>query len=148
MDHEPLNILLADDDPDDRYLFQSAIEETKIKVVFQAVENGVQLMEYLNAPENELPHVIFLDLNMPLKGGIECLQEIRSSPKLKEISVAIYSTSFSEADIEETFVRGANIYIRKPETFGKLKSIISQVISINWQYHTSGLNKDNFLLSL
>ncbi len=148
MEFEPLNILLADDDPDDRFLFKTAIEETKVKVIFQSVNDGVQLMEYLSKPQNIMPHVIFLDLNMPRKSGIQCLQEIRNTARLRDISIAIYSTSSSENDIEETFVKGANIYIRKPSSFPKLKEVITQVISINWQYHTSGLNKDNFLLSL
>lgn len=148
MEFEPLNILLADDDADDRFLFKTAVEETKVKVVFNSVNDGVELMDYLNNSPATLPHVIFLDLNMPRKGGIQCLQEIRNSPKLRDISVAIYSTSTSEHDIEETFVKGANIYIRKPSSFGKMKEIITEVIAINWQYHTSGLNKDNFLLSL
>jgi CheY-like chemotaxis protein len=148
MEYTPLNILLADDDPDDRFLFKTAIEESKVKVELNLVNDGVQLMDYLNSEGNTIPHVIFLDLNMPRKSGMQCLEEIRNTPRLRDISIAIYSTSSSEHDIEETFVKGANIYIRKPSSFGKLKEVITQVISINWQYHTSGLNKENFLLSL
>ena len=85
---------------------------------------------------------------MPRKGGMECLKEIRNNTKLKDLSIAIYSTSASEEDIVETFVKGANIYIKKPNDFAELKRILAQVISLNWQYHTSGLNKENFLLSI
>jgi len=67
---------------------------------------------------------------------------------MSEIAVVIYSTSASEEDIEKTFVLGANIYIKKPDSFKKLKQVLSEVVSINWQYHTNGLNKDNFLLRL
>lgn len=62
------------------------------------------------------------------------------------IAIAIYSTSASEEDIEKTFVLGANIYIKKPADFKNLKKVLSEVVSINWQYHTNSLNKDNFLL--
>lgn len=148
MNTEFLHILLADDDEDDRLFFKEAIEELKVKTVVTTVCDGVQLMDYLNQPENTVPNLIFLDLNMPKKNGMECLKEIRNDNKLKDISIAIYSTSASEEDIEETFVKGANIYIKKPNEFSTLKKILSEVISINWQYHTSGLNKQNFLLSL
>jgi hypothetical protein len=67
---------------------------------------------------------------------------------LEKISVAIYSTSSSEQDIEDTFVSGANVYIKKPNDFNMLKKILSDVVHINWQYITDGLNKDSFILSL
>ena len=143
---DSLRIILADDDEDDRSFFKDAIEDVKVKTTVETVNDGQQLMDYLSKAGTSLPHVIFLDLNMPRKGGIECLEEIRSNPKLKDISIAIYSTSASDDDIDKTFLKGANIYIRKPNDFEKLKKVISEVLSLNWQYHTSRLNKDNFLL--
>ncbi len=148
MNQDIMHILLADDDEDDRLFFTDAIEELKVRTAVSTVNDGVQLMQRLNNPDIKLPNLIFLDLNMPIKGGMECLKEIRSDNNLKNISVAIYSTSASEEDIEETFVKGANIYIKKPNDFVELKRILKEVISINWQYHTSGLNRENFLLSL
>lgn len=148
MNQDAMHILLADDDEDDRLFFTDAIEEIKVRTIVHTVNDGVQLMERLQTPGIRLPNLIFLDLNMPIKGGMECLKEIRSNKDLKDISIAIYSTSASQEDIEETFVKGANIYIKKPNDFGELKKILKEVISINWQYHTSGLNRENFLLSL
>jgi DNA-binding NarL/FixJ family response regulator len=110
--------------------------------------DGIELMAYLNSEGALLPQVLFLDLNMPKKNGIECLNEIKANHKLSDIAIAIYSTSASEEDIEETFVLGANIYIKKPSSFDDLKKVLSEVVSINWQYHTNGLNKDNFLLRM
>lgn len=140
--------MLADDDEDDRLFFKEAFEEVKIKYTISAFNDGEQLMEYLYEEKNPLPDIIFLDLNMPRKSGIECLKEIRANERLKRISVAIYSTSSSEQDIEDTFVSGANVYIRKPNDFNMLKKILSDVVHINWQYITDGLNKDSFILSL
>ena len=85
---------------------------------------------------------------MPRKSGLECLREIKSDNRLKEIPVAIYSTSASEEDVEETFVQGANVYIKKPSDFNTLKKIVFEVITINWDYHTSALSRENFLLNL
>lgn len=141
-------ITLADDDEDDRMFFTDAFEELKINTVVNTVNDGVALMDFLNAEETILPNIIFLDLNMPLKSGIECLKEIKADSKFKDIVIAIYSTSSSEEDIENTFVLGANIYIKKPSHFEKLKDALSEVVTLNWQYITSGLDKDNFLLRM
>ena len=143
-----IHIILADDDEDDRLFFTDAFSELKINTKVQTYNDGVELMNYLNSDEAILPQVLFLDLNMPKKNGIECLHEIKSNKKFDDIAIAIYSTSSSEEYIEETFVSGANIYIKKPNDFDTLKKVLSDVVAINWQYHTSGLNKDNFLLRM
>ena len=148
MNKDYIHIILADDDEDDRMLFKDAFEELKINTKVNTFNNGVELMDYLNAPDSILPHVLFLDLNMPKKNGIECLHEIKKNSRFNDIAIAIYSTSSSEEHIEETFVQGANIYIKKPNDFVTLKKVLGDVVTINWQYHTSGLNKDNFLLRL
>ncbi|MDX1363434.1 response regulator [Arenibacter latericius] len=148
MPFNTLNIALADDDPDDRLLFKEAIEEIEIKTKLSLFNNGQELMDYLTLPKVILPEIVFLDLNMPLKNGMQCLNEIRSHERLNDLLVAIYSTSSSEEDIEETFVNGANIYINKPNSFSGLKKAIEKALQLNWQYHTSSLNRDNFLLRL
>lgn len=148
MEKDYIHIILADDDEDDRLFFTDAFDELKMKTKVQTYNDGVELMEYLNSENSVLPHVLFLDLNMPKKNGIECLHEIKADKRFDDIAIAIYSTSSSEEHIEETFVNGANIYIKKPNDFNTLKKVLSDVVTINWQYHTSGLNKDNFLLRM
>jgi CheY-like chemotaxis protein len=139
---------LADDDEDDRLFFTEAFEELKIKSKVLLFKDGIELMEYLNDSINVLPNLLFLDLNMPKKSGLECLKDIKATARLSDLVIAIYSTSASEEDIENTFVKGANVYIKKPNDFEKLKKVLSEVVTTNWQYQTSGLNKDNFLLRL
>lgn len=148
MEKDYIHIILADDDEDDRLFFTDAFDELKMKTKVQTFNDGVELMNYLMTENAILPDVLFLDLNMPKKNGIECLHEIKANKRFDDIAIAIYSTSSSEEHIEETFVNGANIYIKKPNDFNTLKKVLSDVVSINWQYHTSGLNKDNFLLRM
>ena len=143
-----LNVALVDDDKDDRFLFQEVIEEIKINTNLLLFTNGHEFMDYLIQEDTVNLHIVFLDLNMPVKNGIQCLDEIRSNNRFNDISVAIYSTSSSEADIEETFVKGANVYINKPNDFKSLKKTIEQVLRVNWQYNTSVLNRGNFLLKI
>lgn len=148
MENDYINIILADDDVDDRLFFTDAFDELGMNTKVITYNDGVELMNFLNSEDAIMPNVLFLDLNMPKKSGIECLNEIKASSKMSEIAIAIYSTSASEEDIEETFVLGANIYIKKPSDFKALKKVLAEVVSINWQYHTNGLNKDNFLLRM
>jgi len=148
MDNDALYILLAEDDEDDRLFFKEALQEIKVKTIIDFVNDGSQLMKYLNQPGLQLPNMVFLDLNMPVMSGLECLIEIRRNKHLKDLAIVIYSTSSSEEDIEEAFVNGANIYVKKPNDFTLLKASLARVISLNWQYHTLGLKKENFLLSI
>lgn len=147
-DKTPMNILLADDDEDDRSFFNDAIKELKMNNNLTIFKDGEELMDYMNNPDSVIPHILFLDLNMPCKTGHDCLKEIRTNPKFKDLSIAIYSTSSSEKDIEDTFIGGANVYIKKPNDFNKLKKVIKDVVNMNWQYHTSGLNKETFFFSI
>lgn len=142
------NVILADDDEDDRMLFSEALEEISLKTKLSLFKHGQELLDYLFQPNLELPNLIFLDINMPILNGIQCLTEIRSNPKLKDISIAMYSTSSSEKDIEESFNKGANIYINKPSCFNKLCEIVEKTLEINWQNHSSKLNKDTFIFRI
>ncbi len=148
MNNSPLQILLADDDEADRFLFTEAFSELKIKTVVKTVNDGAQLMEYLNIKDAKLPHLLFLDLNMPRKNGLECLKEIRSNEKLKDVSIAIYSTSDNKNDMEETFLNGANVYITKPADFTMLKQFLEKAVMTTYQYQDKGMNLENFLLKI
>jgi CheY-like chemotaxis protein len=112
------------------------------------VNNGMELMDYLTKENNPLPDLLFLDLNMPRKNGLQCLKEIRGNPKLKNISIAIYSTSSSEKDIDDTFRNGANVYIKKPNDFNLLKQVLDKVVMAAWQYQEPPFNRENFLLRI
>ncbi|HLA56429.1 MAG TPA: response regulator [Flavobacterium sp.] len=143
-----IEVLLVDDDSDDRNTFKDALGELKINTNLTLLEDGRNLLEYLQNPDNKRPDILFLDLNMPYKTGVECLIEIREYAEFNDLSVAIYSTSSTDKDIEETFINGANIYIKKPNNFAKLKKVLGDVVNMNFQFHNSGLNKETFLLNI
>jgi CheY-like chemotaxis protein len=146
MKNVPFFILLADDDLDDRLLFIKAFSELKIKTVIHTLNDGVELMEFLNKKGTPCPKIIFLDLNMPRKNGMECLKEIKSNKKFRDIIIVIYSTSASEKNIDETFRIGANVYIQKPNDFIILKRVLDKVVMTSWHYQDPPFNKANFLL--
>lgn len=140
-----LRIMLVDDDADDREIFKLAISQINDRLDLKMFTNGEEIVDYLRGPNKTLPNLLFLDLNMPSMNGIECLKEIKQDPGLKHITVIVYSTSSAEKDIEQTFLEGANIYLNKPSDFETLKDSVKKIIAIDWQYHTSILNRDNFL---
>lgn len=144
-----LKILLADDDEADRLLFIEAFDELNAGTYIQTVNDGVELMELLlhTAIEN-LPDILFLDINMPKKNGLDCLKEIRSNKKFQEISIAIFTTSSSQGDMENTFLLGANVYINKPNNFQKLKKILEKSLSYASVYKEPPFNMDNFILNV
>ncbi|RKS19189.1 response regulator receiver domain-containing protein [Flavobacterium endophyticum] len=148
MNSSAMTIFLVDDDQDDQQLFEEVVKEIKASNKLLMFKNAVELMEHLNQENIVLPHIIFLDLNMPFVSGSECLKEIRSNPRFMDVSVAIYSTSSLEKDIEETFINGANIYITKPNDYAALKKTIRNVLNINWHYHKSGLDRKTFFYNV
>jgi CheY-like chemotaxis protein len=143
----PFLILLADDDTDDREMFAEVIGEIDSSIQLTCAEDGVALLKLLQSKERPLPHLIFLDLNMPNKNGKECLDEIRNSERLKHIPIIIYSTSSSPKDIDDTFEKGANLYVRKPSSFNELRSITRTVLAIDWESHKPHSLKNSFLFS-
>lgn len=146
--NEIIRVLLAEDDDEDRMVFLEALDSLKIKTAVQTVNNGAALLKHLHDSNSVIPHLLFLDLNMPKISGLACLVEIKQMEWLKNLTIVIYSTSSSDKDIEETFLNGANIYLNKPSHFTVLKKTLLHILTINWQYHTSGLNRDNFLLHI
>jgi CheY-like chemotaxis protein len=144
----PLTILLADDDTDDCIFFKEALDEFILPTQLTAVHNGEQLMQLLINETNELPHVIFLDLNMPRKNGFECLSEIKFNKKLSQLPVVIFSTSFEQAVVNLLYKNGAQYFIRKPAEFLQFKKIIQHTIALIAQGNISQPTRENFVLTV
>ncbi len=128
---EPIVILMADDDPDDRLLCEQALEESRVINDLRFVEDGEELLEYLNrsgryaepgaAPR---PGLILLDLNMPRVDGRQALGSIKADPALRRIPVVVMTTSQAEEDIVRSYDLGANSYVTKPVTFERLVDLM------------------------
>ncbi len=142
----PFLVLLADDDASDRILFKDAIEQLDLKVSLKMFEGGIHLMKHLNDKKNILPDFIFLDLNMPGKNGFECLEELRSDDRLKNICVIIYSTSSKLEDINESLNKGANLYFAKSSTFQELINRLQRIFGMNWEEFNSEPCLEKFVL--
>lgn len=142
----PRRIFLADDDDDDRLLFVDALKELPTAAELTIARNGEHLMAMLK-DIGQKPDVLFLDLNMPLKNGFECLEEIKSTDDLKNVPVIIFSTASQPSAINQLYERGAQLYVCKPTDFTNLKKLINHVLSVNWK-EVEQPPKDQFVLSL
>ena len=128
---KPITILMADDDEDDRLLTQDALAESRVLNELYFVEDGVELLEYLERKgkfsekeSSPRPGLILLDLNMPRMDGREALQAIKTNPNLKGIPVVILTTSKQEEDMVKGYDLGAASYITKPVTFEGLVELM------------------------
>ncbi len=126
-----VTILMADDDPDDRKLTREAFEENHLANELRFVEDGEELLDYLNRrgkysdpASAPWPSILLLDLNMPRKDGREALQELKKDPRFRGIRVVIMTTSKAEEDVVRSYNLSAASYITKPVTFERLVEVV------------------------
>lgn len=139
-------IFLADDDPDDRLLFQEALKQIDGNSNLAIAEDGEDLMNMLNEVSPQ-PQLIFIDMNMPRKNGFECLKEIRKCEKFKDIPVVVYSTSCQQDAIKKMYEHGASYYICKPDSFNKLIKSIAKIFSLDWSKGTHKPSMNDFIIA-
>ena len=122
------SILIAEDDDDDCFLLQSALEDCGITNPTIFVKDGRALLDYLK--QNDAPGVglILLDLNMPCMGGREALRLLKSDEKLRKIPVVVLTTSKASQDIEECYDIGANCYVVKPASYSVFNDTIATLV--------------------
>jgi len=143
-DTEVLKVLFVDDDADEFYLFNEAIEQAEQQVKMTRAKDGNDLMTLLASGDH--PDVIFMDLNMPYKDGLETLIELKSSSLFQHIPVIIFSTSSSSNQINTCFEQGANMYVVKPETFDQITNMVNKVFALDWKANISQPSHKNFVL--
>lgn len=127
---EAITILLADDDEDDRELFSDIIHQVNGPVKLILAESGNELISKINSWKGDLPHLLFLDLNMPGKDGRDCLAEMKKHKSFRDLRVIICSTSSSPDDINFAYDKGADLYIVKPNKFATYFSILKKVLNM------------------
>ena len=123
------NVLIVDDDEDDRDLFCIAVHELEPKINCILARNGEEALQGLQLEKFPKPDLIFLDLNMPRLNGIEFLRELKKDSQLQVIPIVIYTASLQEKDLEEAKELGAEHCFAKPNSFKALCKIIKDVFA-------------------
>ena len=122
--------MLIDDDADDRELFGEALQRVAPHIHFYCASSGPKAFELLAVKEQDLPDLIFLDINMPVMDGWQCLSMLKSNETLKHIPVIIYSTSAPDGVPETAKRLGALSYVVKPSQFSELKKMLAQIAEL------------------
>ena len=143
-----VSIIRCDDDDEDCLYFGEALNDVHSNNTFKYFHSGTDLLQHLNRAEAIPPDILFLDLNMPGMTGKICLTEIRTIEKYSNMPIAIYSTSDLSSDVNDTLASGANIYIKKTNSYLGLKSTITKVLDVNWQYHHLNFNMNTYVMAI
>lgn len=131
-DKEPLKIILAEDDKDDQELFIDALEAAEVPSELTTVKNGQELVDTLKDKSEPNPDMIFIDIDMPVKAGIQALEEIKTDDELKDIPAVMLSTWNHPSDVEESLKKGADLYVQKPNSFAGFVLILKKVFLLHW----------------
>jgi CheY-like chemotaxis protein len=125
----PDRILLIDDDPDDQLFFREAIQSIHTGMHCEMTNN---FREALSKLENQpLPQIIFMDLNMPVMNGFDCLIYLKNHPAYKDIPVIIFTTSRNMHDMSRTKQLGARSFMTKPDDFKVLCQKLEKILFPN-----------------
>src|SRR5687767_2811945 len=145
-DQKNIHILFSDDDPDDALLFTRAVDILDRPVLLSFAEDGRQLLKFLD--KQTLPDLVFLDLNMPFKSGLECLKEIRESRKFDKLPIVVYTTSKSPEDINNCYKLGANLYVVKPFAFEDIIKSVKKILALNLPEQPAIPDRNDFVLEV
>lgn len=129
------HILLADDDRDHALLFKRILKKVDPQKELLTVHDGQQLLDFL---ETFQPEILFLDLNMPCKNGVDCLMEIRSNPRHKDLRIIVYSSSIHMQDIKKCYAYKADLYLVKPFDTELLITALRMILRPDWQNELPG----------
>jgi CheY-like chemotaxis protein len=126
-----VDILLVEDSPSDAMMTREALASSRVLNRLHIVDDGVEAIQFLRRQgkytSSPRPGIILLDLNLPRKGGIEVLKEIKEDPDLRAIPVIVLTTSKAQEDIGRSYGLHANCYVCKPIEFPKLAEAVSAV---------------------
>jgi CheY-like chemotaxis protein len=134
------NILLIDDDQDDRMLFSAALEHNKVPIHLEAVAGCDEAIENLSRFGNNLPDYILVDLNMPDVDGFECVEKIKVNCDWANLRIYIYSTSNSPVYVEKAREIGADGYIKKPIGFNDLCLALEKMLTTDMSAESGVIN--------
>jgi CheY-like chemotaxis protein len=121
-------IMVVDDDGDDLALFGEALTIVKPDAICSLAVDGKDAIQYLSNSGAKRPAIIFLDINMPIMNGWDCISALKSSSRFSDIPVVIYTTSSTPADKEKAIRMGAICFISKMQDFKNLKKMLEIVV--------------------
>jgi CheY-like chemotaxis protein len=128
------HVVLADDDTDHAIIFKKVLEAVDPSRYLTIARDGEELIRLLST---YVPELLFLDLNMPCKNGLECLQDIRQNLNLHDLPIVVYSSSTHMTDIQKSYIHRADLYMVKPFNSFHLKNALESILKMEWRSEVS-----------
>ncbi len=122
-------VLLVEDNPDDVIMIREAFEQSLTPIQLYVVSNGERAIKFVQRTDADAPRpsLILLDLNLPIRNGLEVLAELKSDTEFLSIPIVVLTTSQAPNDIQQCYSLHANAYIIKPPDFDGYADVIKQV---------------------
>ncbi|KQT25834.1 transcriptional regulator [Chryseobacterium sp. Leaf405] len=148
MTKEYLNVIVVEEDEGIQIFFKSIFADLKIKTKVLFFSDGKVGVDYLMKEDALVPEVLFMNYDFPEKNSLELIDQVKENFRYNKMTTVLYSEWLSEHEIEEIFVKGINVFMKKQNNYSNLKKAVTEIITVNWQYYTSGLNKENFIMKV
>lgn len=136
-------ILLAEDDDDDFHILNSVLLHISPSVEILRTKNGIMVSSLMETSFK--PDMIILDMNMPFKNGISCLNEIKTKENLDSIKVVIHSTSFNNREVEASYNGGADLYLVKAASFSAMVQQFKKLFSNQYLINNEKVPRNQFV---
>lgn len=148
MNKEFLNVTLLDSNVHSLILLKKILQEHKIKIRCTDFYSDEDLSQYLNKATYGVPDVVFINYQDIRNTDFLLIKERIDDTRYNASIFVVYSSALEDNEIENILISGANIFLKLNEDYTKLKKTVSEIITMIWQYQTSGLNKSNFIMKM
>ncbi|KIC62041.1 hypothetical protein [Chryseobacterium taiwanense] len=148
MNKEFLNVTLLDSSVHSLILLKKIFQEHRIKIRCTDFYSDEDLSQYLNKAAFGVPDVIFINYQDIQNTDFQLIRERIDDTRYSSAIFVVYSGNLDDNEIENILISGANIFLKMNEDYAKLKKTVSEIITMIWQYQTSGLNKSNFIMKM
>ncbi|WP_027380032.1 hypothetical protein [Chryseobacterium daeguense] len=148
MTKEYLNVVVIDRDESNAVLFKKIFKEVRVANKLQIQNSYKDFINSMNRAEAVVHEILFIDFENSDENIFDCLEGIRADSRFDNMIIAVFSRQITTADEEELFVKGANILMEIIDNDDDMKKSVNEIMTVNWQYHTSGLNKNNFIMKV
>jgi len=129
-------VFLVDDDYEDHEIFKMAFEKVQPGFKMVTAENGIEAIDKIKEDTTFQPDIIFLDVNMPLMNGKECLHELRKIVHMQNTPMILYSTHDGQKEINEAKKAGASEFMTKPSSISEFTKALQGIVNNYVKPHT------------
>jgi len=148
MTKDYLNIILVEEDEGKRIFFENIFSDSKIALKTNSFHKIKCVMDLLDEEDILIPEMFWINKDIIVKDDFDFFSVIQSHMKFNDTVIVIYSENFKNDEEEDFLVKGINVIMKLPDNYTDMKKKVSEIIAINWQYHTSGFNKNNFIMKV